>query len=171
MIYCLIVVVLRWNWICFIVDSESRYSIEWRKNRVWRWKSGLFLFYQGLPGCFWIRPGRVKMFWPAVLWLNIKCWTSPGLKYIRWPGLFTTRAFIKDRTDFIIYIVSFAIFHLHFIHIFLPTFYNPHFYHTHFIIRILSSAFYHDHPHFISRSSEQATAYYRSRSTVSELLF
>ena len=83
------------------------------------------------------------MFWPAVLWLNIKCWTSSGLKYIRWPGLFTTRALRKHRIrmDFIIYIVSFTIFHKHFIRIFPSAFYNPHFYHPYVIICTLSSVF------------------------------
>ena len=74
---------------------------------------------------------------------NIKCWTSPGLKYIRWPGLFTTRALRKHRIrmDFIIYIVSFTIFHKHFIRIFPSAFYNPHFYHPYVIICTLSSVF------------------------------
>ena len=68
------------------------------------------------------------------------------------------RAFRKHRKDFIIYIVSFAFFHPHFI-ICIIRILSSTFYHPHFVIHILSSAFYHDHPHFIIRNSEQATDY------------
>ena len=69
--------------------------------------------------------------------LNIKYWTSTDLNSMRWLGLFKNKIFRKHlklifpHRDFIIFIVSLAIFH------------------THFSIRILSSAFC--HPHFVIR--------------------
>ena len=120
---------------------------------------------------FTVRFRTIRKELDSSMYNNIKCWTSPGLKYIRWPGLFTTRAFIKDRTDFIIYIVSFAIsirissafFHPHFI---ILHFYHPYFFicilsyvliFSHFIIRILSSSCY--LPHFIIPNQSEAEAF------------
>ena len=59
------------------------------------------------------------MFWPTWDWIS-KYWTSPDLSYMRWLGLFTNKTFRKHRKlifphrDFIICIVSLAIFHPHF---------------------------------------------------------
>ena len=79
---------------------------------------------------------------------------------MRWLGLFTKKTFRKHiklifpHRDFIICIVSLAIFHPHLS----SAFFHPHFiirvfpsafYHPHFIIRIFPSAFY--HPHFSIR--------------------
>ena len=76
--------------------------------------------------------------------LNIKYWTSTDLNSMRWLGLFKNKIFRKHRKlifphrDFIIFIVSLAIFHTHFsIRILSSTFCHPH-----FVIRILSSAFF-----------------------------
>ena len=82
---------------------------------------------------FWIRPTLNVL---TCLGLNIEYWTSPHLNYMRWLGLFTNKTFRKHKLifphrDFIICIVSLAIFH------------------PHFSIRILSSAIF--HPHFIIR--------------------
>ena len=91
---------------------------------------------------FFLDSAGFKMVWP-VLWLNIKYWTSCGLNsVICWLGLFTNRTFTKHHKlvcphkDFIICIVSLAIFH-------------PHFVIRTFPIRILSSEFF--HPQFIIR--------------------
>ena len=76
--------------------------------------------------------------------LNIKYWSSPDPNSMRLLGLFTNKTFKKKlelifpHRDFIICIVSLAIFHLH------------------FVIRILSSAFF--HPHFIIRIFLSASA-------------
>ena len=68
------------------------------------------------------------------LGLNIKYWSSPDLNSMRWLGLFTNKTFRKHlklifpHWDFIICIVSLAIFHPHFvIRIFPSAFYHPHF--------------------------------------------
>ena len=60
---------------CGIVYSKSSLML-WKKNGVWRYKSSLLLFDQGLSAffCIW----QSKKFWP-LLFLNMKCWTSPGL--------------------------------------------------------------------------------------------
>ena len=83
--------------------------------------------------------------------LNIKFWTSTDLNSMRWLGLFKNNIFRKHlklifpHGDFIICIVSLAIFYPHFsIRILSSAFCHPQ-----FSIRILSSAFY--HPHFIIR--------------------
>ena len=75
---------------------------------------------------------------------------------MRWLGLFTNKTFRKHlklifpHWDFIICIVSLAIFHFHFvIRIFPSAFYHPH-----FIIRFFPSAFY--HPHFSIRHPPSA---------------
>ena len=63
-----------------------------------------------------------------------KCWTSPGVNSISWPGLLATktarnyRKLIFPHEDFIICILSLAIFQMR------------------FIIRILASSFYHPAP-------------------------
>ena len=78
------------------------------------------------------------------LGLNIKYWTSPDLSSMRWLGLFTNKTFRKHRKlifphrDFIICIVSLAIFHPHFIIRIFPSAFN----HPQFSILILSSAFF-----------------------------
>ena len=84
------------------------------------------------------------------LGLNIKYWTSPDLSSMRWLGLFTNKTFRKHRKlifphrDFIICIVSLAIFHPHFIiRIFPSAFFFL------LIIRNFPSSFY--HPHFSIR--------------------
>ena len=76
--------------------------------------------------------------------LNIKYWSYPDLNSMRWLGLFTNKTFRKHlklifpHRDFIICIVSLAIFHPHFvIRIFPSAFYHPH-----FIILIFPSAFF-----------------------------
>ena len=93
----------------------------------------------------------------ACLGLNIKYCTSPGLNSTRWLGLFSNKTFRKrlkltfPHRDFIICIVSLAIFHPHFvIHIFPSASVFPSaFLHPHFAIRNFPSAFY--HPHFSIR--------------------
>ena len=58
----------------------------------------------------------------SILQLNKKYWASPGLNSIRWLELFTNRTFRKHRKlifphrDFVICIVSMAIFHSAFCH-------------------------------------------------------
>ena len=85
------------------------------------------------------------------LGLNIKYWTSPDLNSLRWLGLFTNKTFRKHRKlifphrDFIICIVSLAIFHPHFVICIL----SSASFHRHFSIGILSSAIF--HMHFIIR--------------------
>ena len=76
--------------------------------------------------------------------LNIKFWTSTDLNSMRWLGLFKNNIFRKHlklifpHRDFIICIVSLAIFHPHFsIGILSSAFCHPQ-----FSIRILSSAFF-----------------------------
>ena len=83
----------------------------------------------------------------ACLGLNIKYCTSPGLNSTRWLGLFSNKTFRKHlklifpHSDFIIYIVSLAIFHPHSVIRLFPS----AFYHPHISIRILSSAIFHLH--------------------------
>ena len=85
------------------------------------------------------------------LGLNIKYWTSTDLNSMRWLDLFTNKIFRKHlklifpHRDFIICIVSLAIFHPHFVIRIFPS----GFYHPHFSTRILSSAIF--HPHFSVR--------------------
>ena len=93
---------------------------------------------------FWIRSAGFKMFWPVWDWAGIKYWSSPDLNSMRWLGLFTNKTFRKNlklifpHRDFIMCIVSLAIFHPHFsIRILSSAFFHPH-----FSIRILSSAFF-----------------------------
>ena len=88
------------------------------------------------------------------LGLNIRYWTSPDLKAMRWLRIGRNKTFRKHHRDFIIYIVWLAIFHPHFvIRIFPSAFCHPHFpstfYHPHFSIRIVSPTFF--HPYFIIR--------------------
>ena len=81
------------------------------------------------------------------LWFNIKYCTSLGLNSTKWLGLFTNKTFRKHRNlinphrDFVICIVSLAIFH--------PHFSICNFFHRHFSICIFLSAFF--FPHFIIR--------------------
>ena len=89
------------------------------------------------------------------LGLNIKYWTSTDLNSMRWLDLFTNKIFRKHlklifpHRDFIICIVSLAIFHPHFvIRIFPSAFYYPH-----FSTRILSSAIFHPHSCFCPPSA------------------
>ena len=80
-------------------ESDDKRRVEF--VIIW---SRLFVFY------FSFYSAGIKM-----------CWTSPGLNSITWPGLFTSktvrklRKFISDHKDFIIHLLSFLIFHPHFV--------------------------------------------------------
>ena len=100
--------------------------------------------------------------------LNIKYWTSTDLNSMRWLGLFTNKTFRKHlklnfpHRDFMLCIVSLAIFHPHFvIHIFSSAFHQPH-----FSIRILSSAFFYP-PSAAIRSALYRDLYFGSCEEIS----
>ena len=88
-----------------------------------------------------------------LLGIENKIWTSPDLNSMRWLGLFTNKTFRKHlklifpHRDFIICIMSWAIFHPHFSIRNLPsTFYRPHFSIHHPPFASIQSALYRDPP-------------------------